>query len=126
MVDDSIIDECRELAAVIAPEISQPINIARRPAGFGMPSDVNAVALASSNVVLWDLLKDEGSFFGLGPTIVFNDVDLPRDILKAIFIHELSHLLPFTPVRHVQLNEATRQESAAEIARWHANSHNRF
>jgi hypothetical protein len=107
--DDKIFDECRRLAACVAPELSAPARLyVLNAAATGRPEPASCRGTSTRHCDsgIRDTLIDNGAWRGPGPMIVLDltrilaDVgedDFRGDVLQ-IFLHELAHILPADPV----------------------------
>ena len=127
MIDAPLIAEMQKLAAIIAPEITQPLYVLVKPATFDMP-DVFAVAISGPSVLLWDILKADGQFRGAGPMIIFSTAEMSRETALGTFAHELAHLVDggFTPVADIPSTPETRAVNEEEMREWHDNPAGEF
>jgi hypothetical protein len=119
MLSAAMKSELLDLAAVIAPEISQPIYLMEHPSHLPMKTDSGGYTPTVTCALLKQHLVDRGEWYGPGPQIVIQSE--PAD---AVFIHELAHCLPFKPwldrldipaARKMRLAAVTREATEPTI-----------
>jgi hypothetical protein len=106
--EPKIFDECRRLAACVAPELSAAPLYVLNAADTGRPEPASCCGTATRHCDsdIRDTLFDNGTWRGPGPAVVLNLTriladsshdDFRGDVLQ-VFLHELGHILPTDPV----------------------------
>jgi hypothetical protein len=95
MIHPALLQHCRELANLVAPEIRR-LYLVPRPADYIAPSNCGAYATFTPDIVIRDYLIARGEWQGPAATIVFlHDYDQCVEWASGVLLHELGHVLPY-------------------------------
>jgi hypothetical protein len=110
------------IAATVAPEVTQPPYLVRQAdlPGLPVPVETRAYCQQQPSPATTQALRDADLWRRPAPVIIF--VEPLTDRLEAYgrFLHELTHILPFSPVVERPTTPAELSADTASVAAWAA------
>ena len=108
----TLLDELRDLALAIAPELPRLYVLKQQP-DWPRPDATIAYVVRGGCDVIESYLMATGRWQGHAPIIVFVETNLSRGQLLAVLFHELAHGLPY----HAE-TYTTPNQTVAEFQEW--------
>src|SRR6476660_7699050 len=91
-LSQELLDECRQLALVVAPELSRdPLYFENAPADYPRTPTMIALAVDSRDFRTRQMLIDAGRYEGPGRAVLFFDGTLDRISALGVALHETGH-----------------------------------